>query len=161
MFLRGRMNQKGVSLLELLVSIMIFTTALMAFAMVFPSGYRLNYKTRMESRAAKIAEGLVQKIMNVQFLGDTQAKPTIQNLQSWDTQGTYRFKTEFEDLVPAPFYLPPRSDPNCGINVRILDPTVDSGTLAKIEVNVCWLESTRAREITKKVTITSYRSRNH
>lgn len=158
MILKGRTNQKGVSLIELMVSIMIFTTALMAFAMVFPSGYRLNYKTRMESRAAKIAEGLVQKIMNVQFLGDTPAKPTIQNLQNWDV-GT--FKAEFEDLVPEPFMLLPRSDGNCGINVRILDPNVDGGTLAKIEVNVCWLESTRAREITKKVTVTSYRSRNH
>ena len=162
MILRGRRNQKGVSLLELMVSIMIFTTALMAFAMVFPSGYRLSYKNRMESRAAKIAEGIAQKIMNLQFLGTGIAKPTVQNLVNWDTQGAYRFKTDFEDKVPAPFYLPARNqEGGPGIYVQILDPTVDSGTLAKIEVNVAWQESTKVRTIIKRVTVTAYRSRNH
>ncbi len=168
MFFRGRTKQKGVSLIELMVSIMIFTTALMAFAMVFPSGYRLNYKTRMESRAAKTAEGLVQQIMNLPWGTDPldSAKPTIVNLNKWSLTSAYRFKTDFEDKVPAPFYLEDagggKNTPQ-GIVVYVCDSSLDggTGTLAKIEVNVSWQESSKARTLYKYVTVSAYRSKNH
>lgn len=152
-------GQKGVSLLEILVSIMLLTTVMMTFAMVFPGGYRLSRKNRMETKAYRSADGLLDKLQNIQFLGTGTTKPTIENMQTWDV-GIYA--DEFENTVEEPFYLPGASDPDPGIYVKILDPTVgNGGTLAKISVTVAWQESTSGGVITKKVTVSGYRSRNH
>lgn len=154
-----KQGQKGVSLLELLVSIMLLTIVMMSFAMVFPGGYRLNLKNRMGARATKYAEGIMYKVQNIPFLGQDITRPTVENLQTWDI-GT--FKELFEDTIPSPFYLPPASDNTPGIKVEILDPTVGGGgTLAKISVTVGWDEVTKAGVLKKRVTVTTYRSKNH
>ena len=127
--------------------------------MVFPGGYRLSKKNRMETQAYRAADGILDKLQNIQFLGTGTTKPTIENMQTWDI-GT--FPDEFENSIEAPFYLPSATDPDPGIYVKILDPTVgNGGTLAKISVTVAWQESTSGGVITKKVTVSGYRSRNH
>ncbi|MCE1249081.1 MAG: prepilin-type N-terminal cleavage/methylation domain-containing protein [Firmicutes bacterium] len=159
MFPKTGKRQKGVSLLELLISIMLLTTVMMTFAMVFPGGYRLNLKNRMESKASKIANGILYKMQNMPFLGTSLTQPTVENMQNWDT-GT--FADQFENTVERPFYLPAKSDTNPGISVKILDPTVgNGGTLARIAVTIAWTETNKGGVITKKVTVTAYRSRNH
>lgn len=158
----NKLRQKGVSLLEILVSLMLLCSVMMTFAMVFPSGYRLNLKNRMESKASKIANGIANKIQNVDFVGASvfgpvQDEPTIQNLQTWSSGDFHEW---FEDDIPEPFYLPDNEDLK-GIDVTILDPEIQGGTLARIRVTVAWEESIKGRILTKFVTVTTYRSRNH
>ncbi|MCD4782351.1 MAG: type II secretion system GspH family protein [Candidatus Eremiobacteraeota bacterium] len=155
----GLKGQKGLSLLEILVSITLLTTVMMTFAMVFPSGYRLSRKNRMETQAYRAADGILDKLQNIQFFGAGTTKPTIENMQTWDVG---IFADEFGNRIEEPFYLPNASDPDPGIYVKILDPTVGGGgTLAKISATVAWQESTSGGVITKKVTVSGYRSRNH
>lgn len=169
MNLKNRARQKGLTLLELLVSIMLFCIVMVAFAMVFPGGFRLNLKNRNESKASMIANGIINKLQNIRFLeidpnNPSITEPSIENLQTWQ-QGT--FADIFENDIPEPFYLPYDeldADGNTlkGIDVQILDTTLDGrGSLAKITVTVAWKESTRAQVMTKYVSITTYRSRNH
>jgi hypothetical protein len=132
---------------------------MMTFAMVFPGGYRLNLKNRMESKASKLANGILYKLQNIPFLETSNVSPSVENLQTWDT-GT--FEDTFEKTIERPFFLPARTDPDPGINVKILDPSVGSGgTLARLSVTVAWTETTKGGVITKKVTVVAYRSRNH
>lgn len=157
--MHGVGRRKGVTLLELLISIMLFGIVMMTFAMVFPGGYRLNLKNRNESKASKIAEGIIYKIQRLRFLGnETSTEPTVESLQTW-TSGY--FANLYEENIPEPFYLP--DEPTLkGIDVKILDPEIGGGgTMAKITVTVAWGESTKKGTITKTVSITTYRSRNH
>jgi len=168
MFLKMRGKQKGVSLLELIISIMIFSIALMAFAFVFPSGYRLNMKNRRESRAAEIAEGIFNEIMTARFYSANATDPAIVNLPTWQKDA---FSKKYEDMIPGNsiFYLPDNNDSNGlrkGIWVQILDPTYpptgsEKGTLAVIRVTVAWPETRANRVIHKCITISGYRSKNH
>jgi type II secretory pathway pseudopilin PulG len=154
----GRGNQKGISLLELLISLILFGIVMITFAMVFPGGYRLSLKNRNESKATKIAEGIIYEVQKLNFLGPGLKEPTVESMQTW-TSGY--FKDIFEKNIPHPFYLPDEQDLK-GIDVKILDKSVGGGgTLARITVTVAWSESTRGGPQTRKVSVTAYRSRNH
>lgn len=162
---KRRISEKGLSLLEILLSVMLLTVVMMSFAMVFPSGYRLTTKNRLEGRAHRYADGLIAKLQTIPFHGNPLYRPTIENLQTWDRG---RFRDIFEDTIPEPFYLPAASEDNPGISVQILDPEPASpvpgeayNTLARVSVTIGWDENVRGRTIPKRVTITTYRSANH
>ncbi len=158
MLFRFSRGQKGVSLLELLISIMLFSLVMMTFAMVFPGGYRLNQKNRNEIQGVKIANGIIYRIQRLNFLGPATTEPTVESLQTW-TSGY--FAGMFEDDIPEPFYLPDDVGLK-GIDVEILDPSISGGgTLAKITITVAWQESLKGETTTKTVSVTTYRSRNH
>ncbi len=155
--------QKGLSLLELLVSILLLCTVMMTFAMVFPGGYRLNLKNRMESRALKIANGIMNKMMKIPVSDASGTKPSILNMVNWHRG---YFADYFEKDIPPEFFLPDGEVVNGntlkGIKVTLMDGAdVKSVTLVKIEVTVAWRETQRGNVVTKYVTLTGYRSLNH
>jgi type II secretory pathway pseudopilin PulG len=160
MNLRSR-RRKGLSLLELLITIVILTATLMAFAMVFPSGFHLLTQTRMRSQAASLANGFIQKVQNVPFAGDpgNSDAVTLENLQSWSaTEKPYSDFFEIPDKDKSNFSLQNAENGNPkSIDVKILDS--NSGySLARISVTVYWRDKNYRLQ---PVTITTYRSSNH
>jgi prepilin-type N-terminal cleavage/methylation domain-containing protein len=57
-----RLLQKGLSLLEILMAMIVITMVMMAVATVYPGGYKLNETNRLTSRATEIARGIVEEI---------------------------------------------------------------------------------------------------
>jgi len=168
-----RKRQKGMSLIEIIVSILLITIVMMSFAMVFPSGYRLSHKSRMESRATMIASGLLDKIMSLDFYqvdayNPPAEVPTVDRLPKWDPSSgsTTRYKAYFEDFVTPPFRLPYKENVG-GTEVKGIDVTLlDTGggntpTVARIKVTIVWDEVKKGATITKYVTVTGYRAANH
>jgi type II secretory pathway pseudopilin PulG len=164
-------NAKAMSLVEILISIMIFCTVMMTFAMVFPSGYRLNKKSRNETTAARLANGIMDKIQNVEFsradlLVVDSDTPTIENLRNWDSAKSAKFAKYFDlNKMPENFFLPDEKKPVQNSNgeslvgIEVVIPETDP-TFAYITVRIAWNESNKTETITKFTTLTTCRSSN-
>lgn len=57
----------GESLLELLMSLAIFSAVVVVFATVFPGGYRLNQTNLRESKATHLTTAVVDELLNMPF----------------------------------------------------------------------------------------------
>jgi prepilin-type N-terminal cleavage/methylation domain-containing protein len=167
-----RKNTRGVTLVEVMVSIVIICTVMMTFAMVFPSGYRVNLKSKNENTAAKLANGIIDKIQNAEFsranllLVDSDT-PTIENLQNWDSAKKMKFTNYFGlDKMPENFFLPDDQNPVYDSSgkrlngIEVVVPEIDP-TFAYIIVRVAWKETVGGEVKTKYTTLTTCRSSNH
>lgn len=66
---RHRRGQLGLSLLEIMVSIAVLTTALVAFASIFPAAFKLNRNTQASARAGKYASMVAEEIRALPIAG--------------------------------------------------------------------------------------------
>ncbi len=64
-----RSGQRGLSLLEVMVSISVLTTALVAFASIFPAAFKLNRNTQASVRAGKYASMVAEEIRSLPIAG--------------------------------------------------------------------------------------------
>ncbi len=65
---RGRNGKpRGISILEIMFAFSLLTVVIIAFATVFPSGYRLNYSNLNQNRALGIANAVAEELRNVSF----------------------------------------------------------------------------------------------
>lgn len=64
-----RSGQRGLSLLEVMVSISVLTTALVAFASIFPAAFKLNRNTQASVRAGKYASMVAEEIRALPIAG--------------------------------------------------------------------------------------------
>jgi len=146
-------SRPGFSLLEIIVTIILLTIVLMAMATVFPSGYRLNQKNRNTTRAAEIANGIMEEINNLPFYG---AGNTLQTLTSW-TPRVWQPST----TIPEPFFL--TEDPpaiQVGFVATPAGGNVIAPTLARIIVTVSWNETRGGQSRVRTVTLMTFRSSN-
>jgi type II secretory pathway pseudopilin PulG len=60
-------QSKGFSLLEILIAMILFMIVIAAFAMAFPTGYRLNLKSYRENQAVELANAILQEIVAKPF----------------------------------------------------------------------------------------------
>lgn len=105
-----RSGERGLSLIEILMAIMVLTAAIMAVATVYPGGYKLNETNRYANQATEIARGIMEEICALPFITPAEAtsNPTgslgrlslsgntaagIIGLDSWDPtmSNTYNF----------------------------------------------------------------------
>lgn len=54
----------GFTLLEIMMALSLMSVVIIAFAAVFPSGYRLNFSNLNQSKAASLAGAIAQQISN-------------------------------------------------------------------------------------------------
>lgn len=66
---------KGLSLIEILISIVMIMLIIMTFAMVFPSGMRLNATNLRANRATEIANGVIEEIKNMPLCNQNLLTP--------------------------------------------------------------------------------------
>ncbi|GEM_PF-1729092 len=63
----GRMRKRraawGLTILEILIAIALLMMVIMATAMVYPGGYKLNETNRLANQATEIARGIVEELM--------------------------------------------------------------------------------------------------
>lgn len=89
----------GLSLLELLMSIVIILVIVMTFLMVFPVGMRLNATNLRNNKGMEIANGIIEEIKNMPLCnqgslcpGDFNTDGAIQSLEclstNWANKGT-------------------------------------------------------------------------
>jgi prepilin-type N-terminal cleavage/methylation domain-containing protein len=176
--LKNQKSSKGVSLIELMVALLIFTTVMMTFAMAFPGGYRLNVKSRNENKAAQLANGVINKLQNMEFarrdsFGLYSDVPTLENMVSFDPYTNHKFNSYFcidnsarfvdpQGNVTI-FYLPdPSKDPAVGLKgIDVALDDINYPTWSTITVTVAWKETLKQGVLTKSITVRALRSSNH
>lgn len=148
----GRGVGRGYSILEILITIVLLTTVILAMATVFPSGYRLNQKNRNFTKAAEAANGIMEEINNLPFSG---AGVSLQSLTAWTPQVWTPTTT-----ISAPFFL--SQDPSA-IQVGMVSPlgqNAISPTLARVIVTVSWSETQKGETVVRHYTLMTFRSSN-
>lgn len=150
----------GLTLMEILITIVLVTTVLISFAMVYPFGYRLRQKAFRGTQAANVAAAVAEEVRNLPM---TNADLDLADLASadnyWrpgkypgfpatDMQGQYTI--EAGDIF---VYLYTQPQPN---NLG------DKPTFANIQVTVTWYETLPgAQELQKKkVTVMTAKTAN-
>ena len=148
----------------MLVSIIVFATAMMTFAMVFPGGFKLNYKNKLESQAAQLCNSIVEEVSKCPEdmpITQSMTQPSMRMISNgqWDVVSNWP-KTQ----VPNPFKLNgPRDNPK-GIELFLIKPMNRQdlpNCLAEYRVTIIWTESQGGQVITKTCTIATLRALNH
>ena len=62
-----RGSNKGLSLLEVLITLMLLSTTLIAFAAVYPAAFKLNRKTHRSVQAAELAGAVAEELRTLPF----------------------------------------------------------------------------------------------
>src|ERR1017187_8430528 len=112
-------SRRGLSLLEVLFTIGLLTVVLVAFAAVYPSGFRLNRKSAQATVAAETAAAVAAEIQGLAFF-DTRVvkKPPITTLTDIDTSSgdrtglTTYLNNSLRTPIPSGYVLLPQ-----GVNV--------------------------------------------
>lgn len=105
---KGR--QRGISLLEIMITIVLLTTVLITFAAVYPSGYKLNRKTARASQAAKAATAVAEEVQALPFTSIDPAAATLVGLagNTWNNGNAGNYETGGfypQRHIEDPFFL--------------------------------------------------------
>lgn len=155
--IKKRSRKHGLTLLEVLISISLTCTVMIAFAAVFPASFRMTRKTSQANQACYYASAVAEELRN-----RLMDKPT-NTLYSSDRNGRYledfcgdinqpakRTPLTLQDMknfnfpkivIPEPFTLVDPDNPsNTGIVVYSSD-NVGKKTFWNISVTVFWKET--------------------
>lgn len=171
--MKDRHRRRGITLLEIMIAMSLMSVVLIAFASVFPSGYRLNFSNLNQSKAAGFATGITEQIANFPSgqLANYDAAPgdKIAALMSshdltMPTGLVYPMPNDPKQVLPNVFYLtgikivkqqatnPFPSDPND----KTSDKVAAQIGADEITVTITWSETRRAMpNITKTVSVTT------
>lgn len=139
----------------------LMTVVLIAFATVFPSGYRLNLANQMQNKATGVANSIAEELRS---LDTTVLEPmkTGVTVASLVTSGYIHPDTSLVkvvDTIPNPipadgkFYIA-----NNGIGVEVNEETLSGEAPLRtltVTVTVQWAESRRRTTVPKSVTVVS------
>jgi type II secretory pathway pseudopilin PulG len=120
---RGR----GITLLEILFACSLLSVAIIAFATVFPSGYRLNLANINQNQAASIANTVAEEIRSLDVNSVTQGLPLLAGY----------------DTATGKYDLPQMSTQNI-LKLKILDKLTGQtlGPLVPLPTNLAFQKAT-------------------
>jgi type II secretory pathway pseudopilin PulG len=186
---KRKKNSQGLSLLEILFSMVILMMSVAVFAMVFPSGYSLNSKTLREDQAVSLAQSILNEISRKPCYSSTLGTgDSLNNLLSWtsETDWTPTALLQFEAQNPAlekayQYQLPSANtktpgiiiqfflngqtlnsqngNPGLGYTPNCSEPDVCNPAV-EITVNLQWKEPVNRRVIKKIVSLSTWTSYN-
>lgn len=155
-----RRGQKGLSLLEVLITLMLLTTTMVAFAAVYPAAFKLNRRTSRSVQAAELAGAVSEELRTLPFNKPNANSSGMSGLfledflAGWDPSNT-RFARFPRTELPAPYTLISRSGQR-GVTVTGDSPL----TYADIIITVFWMENVNNQMIEKSYAIHTSRTGN-
>jgi type II secretory pathway pseudopilin PulG len=159
-------RNRGISILEIMMAMSLMTVVIVAFATVFPSGYRLNFSNLNQNKAAGLANSVVEELRGLDMatleaIASGSMKPAAMKAAKY-------FSTPVGIGTPLPgelFYIP---NDGTGIEVTMKNRKVtlahesipgkvgqETVRTARVQVTVQWTESRRSGTIPKKVSVVS------
>lgn len=147
-----------------MITIVLLSTVLIAFAAVYPAGYKLNRKSQRATIGAQLATAVAEEVRQLPFDSANPAQPTLFQLSQLTEGGALPpagvIRTEFK----PPFALSDGTGANAGIplGIRVLTPNIEDGypRYADIEVTVVWDEPNEQELIRRHVTVKTSRTEN-
>ncbi len=120
--MRHGLQKKGLSLLEVLVSMALLVLVLVSFAVIYPSGFRLHRKSQMSTDAAQAARSVLNELKSLP-LTDEEGGLSLAYIASNGFQSTDPLMTDFPKTpLPTGYRLAEEN----GIEVVLYD--LASGT---------------------------------
>ncbi|MEW6281609.1 MAG: prepilin-type N-terminal cleavage/methylation domain-containing protein [Candidatus Eremiobacterota bacterium] len=167
----GRLRRRGLSLLELMITIVLLSTVLIAFAAVYPAGFKLNRKSQRATVAAQTAEAIAEEIRELpEFipaggggpLNPDPNRPSLRLFHNFAQANQLPPADMLKTPIPKPFFLPNGQGSPLGVRVYAPDQSYFNGIpFAEIEVTLAWDESTNTglqrRHVTVRTSATSNR----
>lgn len=153
-----RRGQRGLSLLEVLITLMLLSTTMVAFAAVYPAAFKLNRRSSRAVQAAELAGAVAEELRTLPFNkpnSSTAGGLFLEDfLGGWDPTNV-RFSRFPRTMLPSPYTLVSRS------GLRGVTVTGDSPfTYADIIITIYWLENVNNATIEKSVAIHTSRTGN-
>jgi hypothetical protein len=165
-----RRASKGITLLEIMIAMSLMSVVIIAFASVFPSGYRRNLSTLNQSKAAGYATGVAEQFGNLTVDSLKPFESTPDNPQDVSTAngllkanpdtGEHALITLPQGLLGPPTELPmeniffvksitivkrPLSDPFGDLNDKVTGAVIPQIVTDEVTVTVNWIETRRNR----------------
>lgn len=154
-----RHGQRGLSLLEVLITLMLLTTTMVAFAAVYPAAFKLNRRTSRVVQAAELAGAISEELRTLPFNrpnSSTAGGIFVQDfLSGWDPADPKYLNRFPRTELPAPYTLKSRTG-QVGVRVTGDDPF----TYADILITIFWMENVNDQMIEKSFSIHTSRSGN-
>jgi len=156
-----RGSNKGLSLLEVLITLMLLSTTLIAFAAVYPAAFKLNRKTHRSVQAAELAGAVAEELRTLPFNRPSALSPGGLYLEDFARDGGWnqagaRFRSFPRTEIPEPYSLVSEDGEQRGIVVSGDSPF----TYADILVTVFWTEPVNHQMVERRVTIHTARTGN-
>ena len=111
-------NQLGQSLIELMVSIVIITTALSGIIAIFPYIIQKNVRIQMQNKAIHIAQNELERIRALKYydseldaLGGSQGMSVIKTVDEYLLRVTVRYIDPQTGLIPEVYPTDVSEDP--------------------------------------------------
>jgi len=148
-------------LLEVLITLMLLSTTLIAFAAVYPAAFKLNRKTHRSVQAAELAGAVAEELRTLPFNRPAALSPgglyleDFTRNEGWEP-GTARFRNFPRTEIPEPYSLVSNDGEDLGIVVLGDAPF----TYADIRVTVFWMEPVNRQMVQRHVTIHTARTGN-
>lgn len=147
-----------------MITIVLLSTVLIAFAAVYPAGYKLNRKSQRATIGAQLATAVAEEVRQLPFDSANPLQPTLFQLsqltQSGDLPPAGLIKTE----IKPPFLLPDGKGSNQGIplGIKVLTPNIEDGypRYADIEVTIAWDEPNEMKLERRHVTVRTSSTEN-
>lgn len=153
--LRNR-RRLGISLLELMITIVLLTTVLITFAAVYPSGYRLNRKSARHTVAAQTAQAVAEELQNLNVFSNTDLELSL----------AYMEENPWVEDSPDPLYANfPKTPIPEGFTLKTIDVQTyavsgDVPSFANIEVTVSYRDQRTRGDEDINVTVTAAKTDN-
>lgn len=129
-------NQKGMSLVEIMVAFTILTIAFIALSQSFPYGLAINKTAENETLASFLAQGKIEELHSVGY--DNISLGTVSRQKLSDDEKDYRYFFERESEVSY-------------VDSNLDDSIADLG-MKKISVTVYFLNSISKKEDSYNIT---------
>lgn len=148
-------------MLEVLITLMLLSTTLIAFAAVYPAAFKLNRKTHRSVQAAELAGAVAEELRTLPFNRPAALSPgglyleDFTRNEGWEP-GTARFRNFPRTEIPEPYSLVSNDGEDLGIVVLGDAPF----TYADIRVTVFWMEPVNRQMVQRHVTIHTARTGN-
>ncbi len=157
----GLTKQRGVSLLEILITIILLTTVILTFAAIYPAGYRLNRKSAKATRAAQVANSIAEEIQNLPLTNDLGGLSLAFLENNAYTAGGGGFENFPRTEIPEGFVL----EDVTGIQVTTYDlltggAATDPVVFADIQVTVGFRDEQTRGDETINVTVSASKTWN-
>ncbi len=157
-------NRRGISLLELMITIVLLSTVLIAFAAVYPAGYKLNRKSQRATIGAQLATAVAEEVRQLPFDSANPTQPTLFQLSQLTQAGQLPASGVIKTEIKPPFLIPDGSGGNAGIplGIKVTTPNIEDGypRYADIEVTIAWDEPNARTLDRRHVTVKTSRTEN-
>lgn len=152
-------RKRGLTLLEVLVTLMLLTTTLVAFAAVYPAAFKLNRKSQRSVQAAEIAGAVAEELRVLPFNKPNSTTTGGLFLEDFVISGWVRSNPRYARFprtpIPDPYTLVSTTG-QLGVSVTGDSPL----TYADIIVTIFWQEPVNNKMMEKSVAIRTARTGN-